>query len=309
MGDLRAEEIGIMFHILSNSDNWILNKDDIMKKSKLGKDRFKTCWNHLKELGYIVINKLPVKDGKFNYSYTIYEKPVALKPNTVDSHQSSNHNTFHHTTENSIMETMGTNNNHTTITRTTSGGVSNSRNEVEVRHAQKTMDPEILDQALDQKNICNDNIQIVPHPSLCSGSVRDIGAGQERTTSNEVPDFGPELNISSTDPVLKKDIEGSGWNNNITASVNQRFSDSSITSSNSISNFWPTKDEFEPNEEDVINFTEAIDDLMTEEFPNWKSSLKKKPLYAFLAETQKVHKWIPEFIEMIEVVYHSIKGY
>ena len=53
IGNLKADEIGIMFHILSNSDDWVINKDDILSKSKLGKGRFTKSWNHLKKLGYI----------------------------------------------------------------------------------------------------------------------------------------------------------------------------------------------------------------------------------------------------------------
>lgn len=74
--NLKADEVGIMFQILSNSDKWIINKNDVWKKSKLGKDRFERAWKHLKELGYIVINKTPMNDGKFGYSYIIYEIPL-----------------------------------------------------------------------------------------------------------------------------------------------------------------------------------------------------------------------------------------
>jgi len=75
IGILKADEVGVMFQILSNSDSWVLNKKDIQRRSKLGRDRFERIWNHLKELGYIVIIKLPLKDGRFRYSYTIYEEP------------------------------------------------------------------------------------------------------------------------------------------------------------------------------------------------------------------------------------------
>lgn len=160
IGNLRADEIGIMFQILSHSDNWVLNKNDVMKKSKLGKARFERAWNHLKELGYIVINKLPMKDGKFCYSYIIYEIPEVQNPDTVVNEPY----TDYRSTDNGSTEIGATNNNYIINNNeiTTATGVD-PRNGVEGDTCQNILGP-------------GDKIEIenVPTPSLRYGECRDI---------------------------------------------------------------------------------------------------------------------------------------
>lgn len=64
---------------------------------------------------------------------------------------------------------------------------------------------------------------------------------------------------------------------------------------------------FEWTDEDVYNFTEAIDDMYKESYPNWKSLLRKKPLYEFVRETKKINCSDPIIIEMITVIYNHMK--
>ena len=163
IGNLKADEAGIMFQILSNSDKWVLNKDDVMKKSKLGRDRFDRAWDHLKDQGYIVINKIPMKGGKFGYSYTIYEIPgVQNRDKGIEKPD-----TDYHSLENGNTETGGTNNNYitTNIEITTTGVGVDPRNEVKGDTDQNE------DLVLEPGEIIE--IENVPTPSLRCGEGRD----------------------------------------------------------------------------------------------------------------------------------------
>lgn len=265
IGNLKADEIGIMFHLLSNTDNWILNKTDIMRKSKLGQDRFERAWNHLKELGYVVINRIPMQDGKFGYSYIIFEMPeiqdrvvVSEKPN-IEFQGLDNGNT----------ETGSTNNNYIiTNDKTIEIGVD-PRNGVEGDTDQN----EDLILGPEEKV----DMEVVPTPSLRCGEGRDIHEDPNINNSKEVFDLEKHL-ISSEFSNKTTPIE-------ILADL-----------------------EFEWTEEDINNFTEAIDDLYKEDYPNWKTLLRKKPLYEFIRETKKVHGGYTSIIEMITVIYNKMKN-
>lgn len=68
-------ESGIMFKILSNTNEWIFNKDIFQNNSGIGKDRFERAWNNLIKLGYITQEK--ISDGKsFGWNYTFTESPT-----------------------------------------------------------------------------------------------------------------------------------------------------------------------------------------------------------------------------------------
>lgn len=185
---LKADEAGIMLQILSNSDNWILNKDQIRKRSQLGRVRFNGCWKHLKELGYIDIRKLPMKNGKFCNKYTIYEIPEVQNLSTVDDKPY----TDFRTTVSRTTETGGTNNYYITSTNSNTDG-SIPRNEVEERPDQNLLDPIILDPVNNNK----DNLQIVPHSPLHCESVRDNESNQNEE---------PKKSISTKEKVMPDNI-------------------------------------------------------------------------------------------------------
>jgi len=67
-------EVGIMVRILTNSDEWIINKEHLAKKSLMTKGSFTSAWKKLIEFGYIKQNKVKGK-GKVYYEYEIIENP------------------------------------------------------------------------------------------------------------------------------------------------------------------------------------------------------------------------------------------
>lgn len=55
---LSAAELGILIKILKNNDNYVFNKNYVQKQSKIGRDQFNKCIQHLKELGYLASKKI-----------------------------------------------------------------------------------------------------------------------------------------------------------------------------------------------------------------------------------------------------------
>jgi predicted transcriptional regulator len=364
IGNLKADEIGIMFQLLSNSDNWIINKDDVKRKSKLGERRFVRAWNHLKELGYIEIQKLPMKNGKFCYHYTIYEIPgvqnegMDIKP---EVHLGG--------TVNKTIPTIpgygkpglvngGTNNYYTTKNNPNNPDGSNSPNKVKVRPDQDILDPLILG----QEDINNDNLQIVPNSYYRYESVRDNESSQNevpKTTISTKEKVMPDKLITSTKDcnTISNDTStntgtfddfqkyfNSEWENIINEMI-QKFDDSQrdkykLLSKGEQEDYlriyarkkWKSKQteeplietskevlsgmyditsteipEYEADENDIQVFTTVIDEMFKEDkLLNWKTLMRKNPLYKFNRLTSKIHKSIPELLAMIEIVYNKI---
>jgi len=163
-----------MLQILSNSDTWVLNKEDVFRKSKMGRDRFETVWNHLKQLGFVEIVKTPMPDGKFQYSYIINEIPEVRNQDMVTEKP----DTGFRGTENHSTEIRGTNNYYTTRTNRTNPATGvDPRNGVEGDTCQKILGP-------------SGKIENVPTPSLRCGEGRDIQESQiiGSSTRNEFGD-------------------------------------------------------------------------------------------------------------------------
>lgn len=118
-------------------------------------------------------------------------------------------------------------------------------------------------------------MEVVPTPSLRCGEGRDIPKDPNSDQSQELFDldfmFASEFSNKTTAKEILADLV------------------------------------FEWTDEDIYNFTEAIDDLYKEDCPNWKSLLRKKPLYEFIRETKKIHGGHPNIIEMITVIYNGMK--
>jgi hypothetical protein len=78
LNDLPIIELGIMIKILSNSDDWIINKLYLQKNSGLGRVQFSRAWNNLVKLGYIT--EQPIQGG---WLYIITENPHSTKMTSV----------------------------------------------------------------------------------------------------------------------------------------------------------------------------------------------------------------------------------
>jgi hypothetical protein len=292
IANLKADEAGIMLQILSNSDSWVINKEVVMKRSKLGKTRFTKAWNHLKELGHITLNKLPMENGKFCYQYTIYEIPEAQNRFTVIDKPY----TDYRSTENGSTVTGGTNNYQVTNNEkvTTGTSVSNSRNGVEVRHQYKKKGPILLG----QKEIEKIDSQIVPPPQLCFGSVRDNDPAHEEDPSRTSPTQAP----NNTIPIIPV-------NSGSEQSEDQKGSFSSEVCYSGKDKISAQTQEILDDLENISNdgLKEMINIYYTEDYPNWEYLLEKKHLQNFLKETSKLAKPDILAIETLTEYYNRIK--
>jgi len=271
---LPAPEAGIMFQILSNSDDWVINKEVVRERSGLGKDRFRKAWNHLKELGYITRRIIPSQNGQFCHHYTIYEIPEVQNPSSeIDKPSMDNRSTETHT-----MVTGTTNNNQVinedqkTILSSGSDGLST---EVEVRPGNNNTGPNILG----LENTTNEELQIVPHPPLCFGGVRDNSKDQVQDPITKLPSQASK-NTVPTSPVSNKNYQPEVSQDPISCEV-----------------YYSGKDEISPQTQDILDNLEHIsDDVLinmidgyyTKWFPNWEHLLRKKRLQGFVKETSKL---------------------
>lgn len=287
--NLEVEEIGIMFHILSNSDDWVINKNDILRKSKLGKTRFTNAWNHLKELGYIIVTRLPRKNGQFNYHYTIYAKPeVQNQSSAIDKPSTGHRSTETHTTV-----TGDTNNYYITNTKekTSTGIVSNGlATEWRGRHDQKEIGPILLGQEKTHEDI----LQIVPPPQHCFGSVRDNDEGHiqdPKTTSAS--------HSNNTIPIIPANTS------------RDRPEDQGPISSET---YYSGREKISPQTQEILDDLEImpskdikdlIDVYYIEDFPNWEYLLRKKQLQGFVKETSKL--FVPDTLATELLTEYNIR--
>jgi hypothetical protein len=164
-----------------------------------------------------------------------------------------------------------------TLNSTDSVTVSNSRNEVEVRHAR---DQNILD----QNNTSKENLQIVPHSPLRCDVVRDYKVDQEKGISTE--DLANKTKVGSLPRAL-------GSSNNLASKKG--------------TSFWDEEEGPEFDENDIKAFRTAVDDLFKEEYPKWYTFLQNKPLFEFINDTSHIHGRIPEIIEVLTILKNDIK--
>ncbi len=65
---------GMLSYLLSKPDNWQVNPNDLIKKSKDGRDAVYACLNELIEFGYIQRNKIRNDKGHFSHiEYLVFE--------------------------------------------------------------------------------------------------------------------------------------------------------------------------------------------------------------------------------------------
>ena len=267
---LKAAEVGILVYLLSLPADYVIHKSTIWRQMRIGRDQFNNVWKELVRMGYIQTFKYKVASSKSNFYYrhVVYEIPVIIE-NQIECTQEDNSRIL----ETSDWEIVPIQSNNTNDP----ASVSNHRNEVKVRHGQNEKDQILLDQPLLDEKTNVEEPSIVPHPQLRFGSVRDNQEDQQKAFS-----IGGSLQEGKPVPNIAKAGE-----QELTISRGNPFD-------------WP--EEFEPDENDIGDFQNAIDDLFTDKFPTWKKLLKSKPLHAFLQETSKVHAYMPEIIEMISIL-------
>lgn len=69
---------GLMSVMLSLPDGWDYSISGLVKICKEGRDSVTAALNELKDFGYLSITKNQGRDGKFVYTYNIYEFPVNI---------------------------------------------------------------------------------------------------------------------------------------------------------------------------------------------------------------------------------------
>lgn len=280
IGNLKADEIGIMFHLLSNSDDWIINKEDIRKKSKLGERRFDTAWNHLKKLRYIIIEKLPGEHGKFCYRYIINEEPTPQNVGVEPEVHSGGTDNFTRPTlpgyGNPGLENRGTNNNYINKNQktTASSGSDGLSTKVEVRPGNNNIGPNILD----HENKINEELQIVPHPSLCCGEVRDNDEGQIQGPNMISPIDVPN-NTTPIVPINSRSGKPEDHQGPISVEVCYSGREKICPQTQEI------LDNLENVSDDVL--INMIDGYYIKQCPNWEYLLRKKQIQGFVKETSK----------------------
>ena len=313
---LRPHEIGVLVHLLSLPADYVIHKSSIWKQMNIGRDQFDKVWKKLVQLGYIQTIKYRKNDSKktFGYRHIVNEIPQSPENQCTDNQYTDNqysdvgdiHTLISSNWKPGCIQTNNTND---------SGTVSNSRNGVKVRHGQ-TPDQNIPDQnipdhyipdqnkpeqnILDQKipdpgNIILEDVPIVPHPQLRFGSVRDNEEDQNKTST--------KVQITEAKETTSTGISDSGVD---ISSVGKRAWIQKLPIYDITNDFSP--EAFEPDETDINNFMDVLEDLFQDEFPYWKKSLKKKPLHTFLQETSKVHGGVPEIMEMVSILkWHLFK--
>lgn len=284
---LKPNEVGIIVHLLSLSKDFVIHKSSIWKQMNIGRDQFDKAWKNLVRLGYIQTIKYREDDSKktFGYRHIVYEIPQSPENQCTDNQYTEKQDIRTLITSDWKPGCIQSNNTKDT------GTVSNSRNEVEVRHGQQILDQQILDQ---RKTIEND-LQIVPPPQLRFGSVRDNGEDQIKKTSTEEQIREPKVVASTKN-------SGSGVS---IYSIGKQAGIQKIPVYDIATDIFP--EEFEPDEVEINRFIAAIDDLYKDEFPNWQKLLRKKLLHTFLQETSKVHGGMPEIVEMITIIHQYLK--
>ncbi len=294
---LKPNEVGVLVHLLSLPIDFVIHKSSIWKQMNIGRDQFDKVWKKLVQLGYIQTIKYRKDDSKktFSYRHIVYELPPFPETQYTDNQYTDKLDI--HTLISSDWKSGCIQSNNTKDT----GTVSNSRNGVEVRHGipkvgQAMLGPEILGQDILDPGSIEEDIPIVPHPQLRFGSVRDNEELQNKATS--MKEQMTEATVITPTKTLNSGVDIS--------SVGKRAWIQKLPIYDIAKDFFP--EEFEPDETDINNFMGALDDLFRDEFPDWKKSLKKKPLHAFFRETSKVHGWVPEILEMVTLLkWHLFK--
>ncbi len=309
---LKPNEVGILVHLLSLPIDFVIHKSSIWKQMNIGRDQFDKAWKNLVRLGYIQTIKYRKDNSKktFGYRHIVYEIPQSPENQCMDNQYTDKQDNRTLISSNWKSGCIQSNNTKDT------GTVSNSRNEVEVRHGQQILEKQILDQQildqqildqqildqqiLDQKildpgNNIEENLPIVPHPPLRCGGGRDNEEDQVRATPTKEQ-------IKEARIIAPTEVSGSGVS--IYSIGKQAWIQNKPVYDIGTDSF---PEEIELDETEISSFMAAIDDLFKDKFPDWKKSLKIKYLHTFLQETSKVHGGVPEIIEMITIIQQYLK--
>lgn len=79
---LSIDAIGLLSYLLSLPHDWVIYKTQLHKQLKSGREKVHTAFCKLQEYGYIVSVQNVKKDGTYEYSHVVYDKPFNGEPNT-----------------------------------------------------------------------------------------------------------------------------------------------------------------------------------------------------------------------------------
>lgn len=76
---------GVLAYLLSKPDDWIVDRDDLMKEGDIGRDKMNNIIAELKKHGYLKRERLRDAEGKWTGSaYIVYEDPGRATENPSD---------------------------------------------------------------------------------------------------------------------------------------------------------------------------------------------------------------------------------
>lgn len=299
---LKPHEVGVLVHLLSLPQDFVIHKSTIWKQMNIGRDQFDKIWKNLVRLGYIQTIKYSNGDAKktFGYRHIVYEVPPSPENQCTDNQDTDNQDTDKQDIRTLISSDWKSGCIQSNNTKDT-GTVSNSRNGVEVRHGipkvgQAILGPEILGQYILGPGTIEEDIPIVPHPQLRFGIVRDNEEAQINTTSTKEQIMEPKVVDAQTE------IPSSGVS---IGSIGRQTWIQQIPIYDIATDIIP--EDFEPDETSIAEFRDAIDKLYEDKFPNWETLLKDNPLHTFLQETSELHEGIPSIIEVLTILKNHLK--
>jgi hypothetical protein len=88
---ISIDAIGLLSYLLSLPHDWVIYKTNLHKQLKSGREKVHTAFCQLQEYGYIVSVQNIKKDGTYEYSHVVYDKPFNGEPNTESRTRESVH--------------------------------------------------------------------------------------------------------------------------------------------------------------------------------------------------------------------------
>lgn len=124
--ELSTEALGLLVRMLSLSEEWEFSIEGLITRFGIGRSALLRNIKELKARGYLEINQVKNKDGKFTFrEWHLYEIPRNTKNRNTENRITENRNTENGNTKNRITENgLLTNINITNINKTNIKGIN-----------------------------------------------------------------------------------------------------------------------------------------------------------------------------------------
>lgn len=188
--DLSWRAKGLLIYLLSRPENWQPNKQDLINRSpNEGKKGIDSALTELKENGYLILEKVTLKDKSIKYRYTVYEDPNNVNTDIPLCDLSESERSDTDTPQSDISE-MGIHNNtnltNTNLNNTKENNINNNK------------------QPIDVDNFCNDNKELNNEvEAKTKETVKSVLNGIGISKDDLVKQFNQRYNLAE----IKKCIE------------------------------------------------------------------------------------------------------